>query len=220
MSEVEQRHRKQLSVMRGWLEGRGYFMAMDALEVCRRLEQGTRKDQITPKFHHQLSIARLITTLEPHLIHPEATLTVCFLHDLLEDHPEWTREAVEVRFSKQVADAVWLLSKKTPGLTKDYEMYFGDMAGCAIASIVKPADRNHNILTMQGVFTVPKQQAYLAEVDQWFYPLIKTARRRFPQQYGAYENLKIILRIQCRLIRELHLAVEEAKGGLLTNQGE
>jgi (p)ppGpp synthase/HD superfamily hydrolase len=193
--------------MRGWLEGREYYRAMDALEVCRQLEQGTRKDNITPKFHHQLSVARLITTLAPHLIDPEATIATAFLHDMMEDHgQEWDTHTMTARFGEQIAEAVWLTSKKTPGLKKDYSRYFGDMAGDPIASIVKLADRNHNLQTMQGVFTIEKQRAYLQEVDDWFYPLIKTARRRFPQQYGAYENLKIMLRVQYRLIRHIHEA--------------
>jgi (p)ppGpp synthase/HD superfamily hydrolase len=209
MTEIETRHRKQLAVMRGWLEGRQYFVAMDALEVCRQLEQGTRKDGETPKFHHQLSVARLITTLAPHLIHPEITIATAFLHDIMEDHGDvWTLAALTERFGAPIAEAVWLTSKKTPGLTKDYDKYFGEMAQHPVASIVKLADRNHNIQTMQGVFTVAKQQAYMQEVEDWFFPLIKTARRRFPRQYGAYENLKILLRCQCSLIRHIHAATE------------
>lgn len=44
MSEVQERHRKQLAVMRGWLDGRGYFKAAEALEFVRGFEQGVRKD--------------------------------------------------------------------------------------------------------------------------------------------------------------------------------
>lgn len=196
--------------MRGWLEGRQYYVAADALEVCRKLETGFRKDQRTPKFHHQLSIARLITTLAPHLLFPEETIATCFLHDLLEDHPEWNRQKLEERFDKRIADAVWLVSKKTPGLVKDYGLYFGEMAECPIASVVKPADRAHNLQTMQGVFSVSKQRAYVGEVERWFYPLLKTARRRYPRQYGAYENLKIFLRCQCYLIRCIHEATPQS----------
>lgn len=202
MIEIEIRHKKQLAVMRGWLEGRGYFTAMDALEVCRVLEVGTRKDRRTPKFHHQLSVARLICTLTPHLIHPEETIASAFLHDMMEDHGNvWNSQALDARFGNQIAEAVWLLSKKSPGLTKDHTKYFSEMADCPIASIVKLADRNHNIQTMQGVFTADKQRQYISEVEDWFYPLIKVARRRFPKQYGAYENLKILLRCQCQLIQ-------------------
>lgn len=207
--EVQTRHQKQLAVMRGWLEGRRYYVALDALELVRQLEQGTRKDGLTPKFHHQLSVTRLLSTLVPHLQHPEETLAAAFLHDVIEDHGRvWTREELETRFGKVVADAVWRLSKKSHGLVKDYERYFADMAECPIASIVKLADRAHNLQTMPGVFTIEKQRAYLAEVNQWFFPMIRQARRRFPRQYPAYENLKILLRCQCGLIQIMVTSVE------------
>jgi hypothetical protein len=71
---------------------------------------------------------------------------------------------------------------------------------------VKPADRSHNLQTMQGVFTIDKQRQYVGEVDEYFYPLIRKARRTFPKQYGAYENLKILLRVQVNLIHHIHEA--------------
>jgi len=204
---IVDRHKKQLSVMRGWLEGKGYYIAAEALELVRELEQGTRKDGETPKFHHQLSVARLISTLEPHLLYPEETITAAFLHDLLEDHGKtWTQGMVEAQFGKVIADAVWMLSKKTAGVTKDHDRYFDGMGACPIASVVKLADRAHNLHTMDGVFTREKQAAYVAEVGQWFHPMIKRARRKFPRQYPAYENLKLFLLSQSRLINQIHAA--------------
>jgi (p)ppGpp synthase/HD superfamily hydrolase len=204
---IQERHSKQLAVMRGWLEGKGFYVAADALELVRGLETGTRKDGETPNFHHHLSVARFITTLTPHLQFPEEVITAAFLHDILEDHGDvWTKARLEERFGKVVASAVWRLSKKAPGVTKTYNMYFAEMAACPIASIIKLADRAHNLQTMQGVFTHEKQAAYIAEVDKWFMPMVKISRRKFSRQYPAYENLKILLRCQCELIKHIHAA--------------
>ena len=207
MPKVEAHHKKQLAVMRGWLEGKGYYVAANALELVRGLEQGTRKDGVTPKFDHQLSVARFLSTLTPHFLYPEEVIAAAFLHDLLEDHGDvWTREKLEMQFGTQIADAVWRLSKKSDGLVKDYERYFRDMGECPIASIVKLTDRAHNLQTMQGVFTFEKQARYADEVADWFHPMLRVARRKFPRQYPAYENLKILLRCQTRLIRRIHEA--------------
>lgn len=70
MSDIVTRHQKQLATMRAWLDGRRYFKAIAALELMRSHEVGTRKDGLTPKAHHQLSIARLLSTLEPHFMYP------------------------------------------------------------------------------------------------------------------------------------------------------
>lgn len=200
--EIEALNQKQIAVMRGFLEGRRYFKAYTALELMLDHEKGFRKDGVTPKSRHQLSVARLVTTLDPHLLHPEETTAAAFLHDDLEDHGDLvTVDSLRQKFGTLVADAVWTLSKKTRGMTKTYEAYFGAMAECPIASIVKLADRIHNIQTMSGVFSPEKQAAYLDELDTWFFPMIRQARRNFPQQYGAYENLKHTLQCQAELIR-------------------
>lgn len=208
VSDIHAKHLKQLAVTRGWLDGKGYYLAFDALELVRSMEKGTRKDGCTPKFHHQLSVARLLMTLAPHFLYPQETIAAAFLHDLLEDHGDvWTREMLAERFGVRIADAVWNLSKKSNGMVKAYDRYFADMGTCPIASLVKLADRAHNLQTMVGVFTYEKQAKYVAEVDEWFCPMIKRARRLFPRQYPAYENLKITLLNQCDLIRHIHAAV-------------
>jgi len=202
---ITARHQKQLAVMRGWLDGKGYYVAMDAMELVRSLETGLRKDGKTPAFHHQLSVAQLLTTLISNVKYPEETIAVAFLHDIIEDHGDvWTREALQERFGSRISDAVWKVSKKTVGVTKTYEHYFSEMGTCPIASLVKLSDRAHNIYTMLEVFTPVKQVKYVNEVDQWFYPMLKTARRAFPQQYPTYENLKILLLCQCQLVRQIH----------------
>jgi len=201
MSEVCDRHSKQKIAMRGWLEGRRYFKAINAFQLMLDMEKGCRKDGITPKAHHQLSVARLVSTLEPHLLYPEDTIAAAFLHDTLEDHSDKIgRSALKSKFGDQISDAVWTLSKKSSGIVKDTSFYFSELAMCPIASIVKLADRNHNIQTMNGVFTPEKQIKYMKEVRDNFFPMMKIARRSFPSQYSAYENLKILLRCQINLI--------------------
>jgi (p)ppGpp synthase/HD superfamily hydrolase len=206
-----ERHKKHLAVTRGWLNGKGYHKAAQALELVRKLETGFRKDGLTPAFHHQLSVARLVMTLSDHLLYPEETITAAFLHDLLEDHSDiYTKQDVENLFGVRVANAVWALTKKSRGIVKEYEIYFGDMENDEIASIVKLADRAHNIQTMNGVFTNEKQKKYVSEVDTWFFPMGKAARRNFPRQLMAYENLKILLRCQCKLVN-IYLGVKPAE---------
>jgi hypothetical protein len=67
-------------------------------------------------------------------------------------------------------------------------------------------DRAHNNQTMTTVFTPEKQRQYLDEVEKWFMPLCKAARRSFPVQFCAYENVKILLRSQRTLLQHIHAA--------------
>lgn len=217
-NDVVTRHQKQLATMRAWLDGRRYYRAIKALELMRSHESGTRKDGFTPKAHHQLSIARLLSTLEPHFMFPEDTMIVAFLHDDLEDHSDVnTLELIRRDFGDNVASGVWSVTKKCPavGVVKTYDSYFGGLARDPIGSLVKLADRAHNYQTMPGVFSENKQREYLSELDTRFLPIVKEARRNFPSQYAAYENLKILLRCQAALLRMNLEQAEELRNEIL-----
>jgi len=200
-----ERHRRHLAVMRGWLTGSTYYKAAEALELVCQLEKGKlRKDGETPSFHHQLSVARLVATLGPHLSYAEETITTAFLHDVLEDH--FNQVAVndlDRRFGPLVRSAVRRLTKKGPGWTLDPDFYFEAIGSDPIASVVKLADRVHNLHTMTGAFNKEKQLRYAADFDMWFHPMLKRARRLHPSQFQAYENLKIILTSQVKLVGEM-----------------
>ena len=200
---IEARHQKQLGKMGVLLNQHRYLKALKAMSHIEALEAGEfRKDGKTPKLHHQLSVARLTFTLVPHLLHPDETLAVCFLHDIMEDYGTDTSELTHT-YGSLTASAIWKLTKKYGTVVKPYEEYFTELALCPIGSVVKLADRAHNIQTMQGVFGSAKQRTYVEEVSTWFFPLIREARRRHPSQYDAYENLKILLRCQVSLLRQV-----------------
>jgi (p)ppGpp synthase/HD superfamily hydrolase len=154
-------------------------------------------------------VAGLVCTLLPHLQHPEETVAAAFLHDVLEDHWEtWSRAQLEDRFGADIAGAVWTLSKKSGKLVKPLDEYYAALAECSIGSVVKPGDRAHNLQTMHGVFDFRKQREYVGDVDRHYFPMIRTARQRFPRQQGAYDNLRILLECQ----REMVHRVLEASG--------
>jgi len=205
MPPIQERHLKQRAKLKHWLILRGWKKALQAMEFDAALEgDKKRKDGETPSLHHQVSIGRLIYTLAPHLLRPEQTIAVAFLHDVLEDYGEEIELDDFARtFGDEIYVATWATTKKYRGQEKPYDEYFPALADNPIASIVKLADRAHNIQTMQGVFTVDKQRAYIEEVSTWFFPLIRSARRNYPEQYDAYENLKILLRAQVTLLRQV-----------------
>lgn len=196
-------HSKLFITIRYFLIGRKFTNALGALEFAAKFHDGTRKDKVTPEFHHQLGIAHYIRTLENHLVYPEETLAACFLHDVCEDYDVGFPE-VEKLFGKAVAEAVQLLTKKHRKILKAPESYFADMAENNIASVVKGADRINNIQTMIGVFTREKQEKYIVETETQILPMLKVARRAFPTQEPAYENIKMILKNQIALIRAVH----------------
>ena len=184
--------------LRYYLLGKGYYRSLEALEFGPKHHTGTRKDGVTPEFQHQIEIAHYIRTLEPSLQYPDETIAATLLHDVKEDYGVLLRYLREL-CGDMVAEAVDLLDKNG----KTSAVYFSGIAKNPIASIVKGGDRMHNIQSMVGVFSPEKQVRYVAEVHDYFLPMLKTARRNFPRQELAYENIKHIILSQLEFIEHI-----------------
>lgn len=184
--------KKKLS-LRYWLLGKEYYTAVEALEYAASFHTGTRKDGVTPEFQHQIEIAHYVRTLN--VQYPELTIAACLLHDVREDYGVQDAE-LRRRFGDTLTNECIILDKN--GKTKD--AYYGGCSSSVISSIAKGADRIHNLQSMAGVFTHEKQQRYVNEVRDHFFPMLKAARRLFPRQESAYENIKHLLTSQIQLI--------------------
>lgn len=195
---------KDLAFLRSWLLGKEWWAAHAAMEFAHRHHTGLRKDGETPEFHHQIQIALNARTLVPFFIHPQETVAVCFLHDVIEDSKDISRRDIEREFGEPIATACELLAKKQRNSKKSYVDYFTDLATDPIASVVKGLDRCHNIWTMRGVFDRQKRQDYVDEIDRWFLPMLKAARKRFPQQEPSYQNIAQQLRSMRDIYRWAH----------------
>lgn len=204
----KEKYRKDLLSLRYWLLGKECYRSLQAMEFALRYHTGTRKDNETPEFQHQLGIAHYIRTLMPHVSQSEDTFTTVFLHDIAEDYDVST-DTLRRMFTDNVSHAVWLLTKKYSGGKKDLTHYYEAMIESPIASLVKGADRVHNIQTSPMIFTVENQKWYVEETEKYILPMLKAARRRFPEQEMAYENIKHLLNSQIELIKEIQVAREK-----------
>lgn len=210
MTEPPVQFRKLRITLRYLLQGAAdqdprYLVPLKAFEFAANLHQGTRKDGVTPEFMHQIDVALYVRTLSKSLMYPAETIAAALLHDTVEDY-EVSLDDVANRFGDRVAHAVKRLTKVLNGRRLADEEYFEAMLDCPIASVVKGGDRINNQQTMLGVFRLAKQQEYISESETHILPMIKAARRRYPEQEAAYENLKLVLRSQVQLLRAVHAA--------------
>lgn len=200
VAETE-RFKKGRIALRFWLQGRAWHRALEAMDFAQHYHDGLRKSG-EQEFSHQVAVASLVRTLEPHLLFPEETIAVAFLHDVVEDKPVSVR-SLEVEFGPEVAAAVDAMSKSVGGTKRSPESVRDATAASPIASVVKLADRLHNGYTSVGVHTPTKMLEYATETEDFILPIAKAARRRFPAQEPAYENLSIALYSQLRMLRAI-----------------
>jgi (p)ppGpp synthase/HD superfamily hydrolase len=185
--------------LRYWFLGRDYFNALKAMEIGLEYHTGTRKNG-APEYIHQISQMQYARTLERHLLYPEDTFCTIALHDIVEDH-KYPRSSIKP-FGDRVYRAVELMTDADEsGEDKNLADYFRAMGFDPIASFCKGVDRMHNYQTMMQIFKVEKKQRYLAEGVDHILPMLKIARKQFPEQEQAYHNVSHILRMQIELIQ-------------------
>ncbi len=205
---------KDKLVLRQQLIGAGFFDALVAMEFADKFHSGLRKDGVTPEFQHQVSIALYALTL-PLLRFPEEVIATIMLHDVREDfsvsHGDILALFGDAVKAERIAQAVDRMTKTFRGVKRSETELFALMADDPIASIAKGCDRIHNLQSMIGVFSLPKQTQYIGEARDLFLPMLKTARRNFPYQVRAYENIKFVLTSQMELI-EASLAAQSSEG--------
>lgn len=192
--------------LRYWLIGMAhsdpnYYKCLEAMEFAASYHTGVRKDGVTREIEHQITIALYIKTLIKYLLYPWETICVALLHDVCEDYGV-PYEVIRDKFGVIVAQGVEAMTKVYKGVKKSEEHYFTGISESPTASVVKGGDRIHNLQTMVGVFTIPKQKEYINEAVTNIVPAIKNARRRFWEQEAAYENIKLIMYSQIQLIEK------------------
>lgn len=195
--------------LRYWLLGMAqsnleYLKCVEALEFASKFHTGMRKDGVTPEFEHQLVITHYIRSLINNLMYPVETICTSLLHDVPEDY-DVSFEEITDKFGNRVSNSVEKLTKFHRGHKKTNEVYFDGISKDPIASICKGGDRIHNLQSMVGVFNIQKQKDYILEAEDWILPALKEARRLFPQQELAYENVKLMMKSQIELIKFTHI---------------
>lgn len=195
-------HLKERATLLGWLHGRGWTNAVRALHFAEAHHNGVRKDGITPEFSHQVHIALYLTTLTPHFLRGEDLFATTFLHDTCEDH-DVTFEEIEDLFGSTVCKSVMAMTKVYQGVRFPPDYIARLQADDDIASLNKGADRIHNQATVVGVFSPKKIEEYIGETRSHILPMLKAARKNFPEQDGAYLNIRTVLTSQVTALEAL-----------------
>lgn len=191
---------KERISLNSWLKGKCFWKELKIMDYAEQHHSGLRKDGKTPEFYHQIWIASTIRTFNL----PDEMLARCiglaFLHDTPEDN-DIGFEELEHKYGPETAADAKLLTKKHRGYVLPKETYFLGLVSTPQSSIVKGVDRWHNLSTMLGVFTIEKMQKYIDETEEYHLPMLKTARKRFPEYEATFELIKRAIKLQIATIK-------------------
>jgi (p)ppGpp synthase/HD superfamily hydrolase len=196
-----------------------YLTCVRALDYASEIHTGFRKDGVTPEFYHQLSLVGFALTQirnmrfaptqaqAPNMTHAATIIGTLLLHDTYEDN-QHLEDEIRQKFAELI-EYVIRSSKIRRGVKLNTQEYIDEVALCIICSIVKLIDRLHNLSTMLGVFSEAKLREYVEETEKYYFPMLKKAKRLFPEQNALYELMKSVLHLQLNAIK-FHIAQLDA----------
>ncbi|MBD3270017.1 HD domain-containing protein [Candidatus Peregrinibacteria bacterium] len=203
------RNYKQKVFLRGFLQGKNMFRAIKAMELTISVHKGKRRSGDV-EFSHQLEVVIYLCQVlekkvEPHEF--DIIVTAAFLHDIVEDYPnKYSFDKMRDDFGSEVTEAVKLVTKSMDydkHSEKDREKYYDAILRNPHAVFVKGADRIHNMQTYLHGSTSEKLKFYMAETEDHILPLIKSARKTYPEYYLIFISMSHLLQKQLYFLKEI-----------------
>ena len=158
--------------------------ALDLVMNVMNLENGFKRDDGSDYYTHCVNVAN---TLLSYGIRDEDVICAALLHDIIEDVEGYNRITLEKLFNTNVARLVSLLTKehgKDYHIDENLKEYIGNIGTDANASVIKTADRMHNMMTLnQKTFESRYRKAL--ETKTFYLPFFDECC----EKYTRYENL-------------------------------
>lgn len=176
---------KEILFLKGYLKGKGFNDALKAINLAEIAHLTELRKSGEPFVSHPIRIANALVSLG---VEDEKILIVAILHDILED-TDITREELLDVFKEDIVTSIELLTKQE-GMTND--CYYENIYLNPIASIVKIADRCHNVSTMY-FFDENKIKMYIDETEKYIIPLCSYVSNKYPElsNYAYYMKYHI-----------------------------
>jgi GTP pyrophosphokinase len=170
---------KEFGYVKGFCQGQGLAHSVKALSFMYRHHGSQTRNDGTPYFTHPLKVANNLIALnffvEDTFIR-DVLISSAILHDILEDTSVTAQELTK-EFCPEITEVVLLLTKTDELSNEDY---YANIRFSLLASLVKIADRCHNVSTMAGVFNKKRLVKYVKETEEMVKPLIRHVRDNNP----------------------------------------
>ena len=159
--------------LKGYLKGLNLNEAIRAVNIAEEYHGGVYRKSGELYISHPIRIASALISLG---IKDSEILVGAILHDVLED-TSITEEVLFSEFSEEAVDIIIRVTNK-PDMSK--EEYYNQIAKNPKATVVKLADRCHNVSTMNH-FNLNKIKKYIKETEDYVLPLCSIVSNRFPE---------------------------------------
>jgi len=189
-----ERFLRDLSTLEKLLRGGEYHQALISLGFARDYHPGSRKDGITPNFHHQVKVAFSAYDDRERIkaagLKTDEIIAGSLLHDTYEDNQEiQLQQLKERRLKEEVIGLMLGLSKMRGGVAIPTDEYYRQLLDDPRRLIVKLYDRRQNVESVFGL-TPEKLVNYFAETGHLL-DVAKLGRLKYPELEGLIQHSRI-----------------------------
>lgn len=187
----------ELAFLKGYLKALKYNQALLALSIAEEKHKGVKRKSGEDYIIHPVRIASALISLN---ILDEEVLIAVILHDVLED-TDTTADYLRKFFDNSTVEIIELLTKEK-GV--DIKVYINKISLNYKASLIKIADRCHNVSTMQ-YFNSKKIDEYIKETIEYILPLCSSLSNTHPewsnQAYYMKYHLESLLALSTAFLK-------------------
>lgn len=191
--------------IKGFATHGNFKYTLKALPLARKIHNGQyRKGTVIvddkevqlPYILHCLKVCSTLISLNLPMTDKELDILYAsaILHDVVEDgsqyFPNGGKELTSIYgFPKEVTEVVLLLSKRSGASVEELTNYFNKIKKNKIASLIKLADRSHNVEDLYNM-KLEKLHKYIIETRFFIYPLATYTKQNSPELSNGITILK------------------------------
>ena len=178
---------KMYTYIRGYATALEMTQTLKALTFAREKHEGQMRKSGDPYIVHPLTMACSALALG---IRNDDVIATVLLHDVCEDCGV---SFEELPVNDRVRNGVKLMTFSImDGETKETAMvrYYNMILQSEEATFTKLLDRCHNVSTMAGAFSKEKLKLYIKETRDHVMPLLRKAKKRYPDKNDILFVLK------------------------------
>ena len=178
---------KMYTYLRGLATGAGMKQTLKAMSFARDKHSGQLRKSGEPYIVHPLMMACNAVSIG---IRDDTVIATILLHDVCEDCGV---SLSELPVDDRVRNAVDLMTFRVmDGETKEIakNRYYNMLLQSREATLTKLLDRCHNVSSMAGTFSEEKLKSYIEETRVHVLPMLRTAKRMYPEDADILFVLK------------------------------
>ena len=198
---------KMYTYIRGYATGTSMNETLKALTFARDKHEGQHRKSGEPYIVHPLTMACNALSLG---MRDDDVIATILLHDVCEDCDVSLQELpVEDAVRHNVELVTFsIMSGESKEMAKN--RYYNMILSSRAATLTKLIDRCHNVSSMAGTFSKDKLKAYIDETRHYVLPLLRKAKKQYPEDSDILFALKYHMTSVVNSIEATILAYESS----------